>query len=1049
MTDAWPDQWTLELPAALLHVWPRGDREGWQRRIGRLCDALGPGSGVYRLDTGLLAVVPVPGDPAVLDTAASYGRLLAAGARRPLSGGAGDAGLLVTPGVVRVAGDGAEAVPGPLLEDLERKPATLPPGEVHITGRAARTLETRREVVAAGPYDGPTGRSVPLYLVGRARDPKRPWRNPELLGRQLKAVARPELAEALHRAVAGAPAVTVRGGLGCGKTRLVIDTLAGSEPGFQRATTTPRRSAEPSLAEQIAAAWLPLAGNRAGDFEGLMAAAAEGRRRQLLGESADDGAAATGELIAELPALLRSAARSTGRPLVLLLDDLERAEAQDLALVSLLLADAEAENLRLVLAGRRGATWPAAWDDLPRIDVPRFERGDQERCADQILSGLSLPSAVRERLLQASAGNPFALEEGVAALIHRRAVRRIYGNFFFSGGDDTGFVPSARLVQHVEAETGRLGSAAPLRLLAAAAVPLPAAELRSAAALAPGGGQAEPGWEERFVDSGWLERRASPWGEGVGFAIPAWASALVATLGPETAARARHASGELVAELARDPAARWAAYRLVAGSPEAVPLLLDLATRDPRAGGPALPASDEDLLAALTRELVEHRERGDDAETELALLLAILPLALRTAHLEGLADEIKKAMHLALEHGGGGPERLLALARLKADLDRREGRLAKAEQTLRKALKTSRLVDETGKAALLVQLGRVLIEQQRLDEAAKLFRQVLERVDHAGQEALTASCRFYLGNIALHRAAYRDAFDHHRRALELRRELPGALKPTIASLTALGAVCLALGRYSEALQYYEQAEEGARAAGDDEELAFVLLGVGRALSRLGDLAAAASPLRQALALREGSGDEVGEGVARLAVADNLLALDRPREALAEAREAHFRLSLHASGAPGAEAEQLLGRIQLSRRQPQEARGYLQRALAYHRDRGDRVAAAFDRAFLLDAALAEDSQDEVMTLTRQLGGFLAGDSYPEQGERLDYRMFRGLEFLRELGIETEDPEPFLRRAYQALLAKAGLLDPPLRQVFLYQIPDNEAIVLAATKAGLTG
>jgi tetratricopeptide (TPR) repeat protein len=560
------------------------------------------------------------------------------------------------------------------------------------------------------------------------------------------------------------------------------------------------------------------------------------------------------------------------------------------------------------------------------------------------------------------------------------------------------------------------------------------------------GGGGERGWEEEYLARGWLVSRPTSWGAGVAFASPAVGAALAGTLAPETAARARNALGELLGELSREPAARWSAYQMLAGGSEGVPVLLDLAERAAGAGGPA-PASDDELLAALIRELVAHRERGGDPETELKLLLALLPLALRTAHLEGLAGELRHAMHLALEHGGGGPERLLALARLKADLDRREGRLAKAEETLRKALETSHHVDERGKAALLLQLGRVLIARQRLDEAEKLFGQVLERVGRPGTEDLAAGCRFYLGNIALHRCRYEEALAHHQAALELRSASRGPVKPRIASLTALGAAHLALGRYGEALAHYREAEERSRQAGDDEELSYVLLGIGRALSRLGDFAAASAPMRQALALREASGDGLGEAVARLAVAENHLALDRPREALREAREAHFQLSMLTEGKPLGQAEQLLGRVQLTRRKPEEARNYLRRALRYHDDRGDRAEAAFDRAWLLDAALADGRPEEVAELTGALGEFLAGADYPELGERLDYRMYRGLEWLRARGEDAGDPLLHLGRAYRGLLAKAERLRPDQRQVFLYQIPDHEAIVVAATRAGL--
>lgn len=1041
--------WTLDLPAGLLHAWPGEAGGEWEARVERLVAAPGDAAGVVALSPGLLAVVPVGGDPAVLDAAVSYGRLLVRG---PTGAEPIDARLLVSPGRARVAAAGTETLHDPLLADLQQKPPQLDPGEVHLTGRAAHTLEGDFGIEPAATYEGPAGRSVSLFRIGPG-DGERPWRNAEILGRHLRGLPREELEAALRDALAGGGVARLSGPFGCGKTRLAMTALGGSAKDAarrrpRRLVVPSRRIDAPSLAEQLTALYAPLLGSdQRGEVEALAQRIAEGRRDRLFGGpgAAEREAEARAELSHRLRGLPGSPAATRG-PSVLVIDDLEAADPTDLELLAGLAAGGEATPA-LALVGRTGIDWPESLTTTPEVRVTPLDEGEIQAFADNLLAGLSLPPTVEERLLESAAGNPFMLEEGVAAMIHRRALRRFYGSFFFSGGDDTTYVPSPRLIQHVEAEAGRLGVPAPLRLLAVAGAPAPTTELRSAISLAGARSAADTGWAEIYRVHGWLREEDTPWGRGIGFSSAALAAAVGSTLAPAAAARARRVLGELLSGLSQEPAARWAAYRLLAGSSAAIPVLLDLVSEE-RADTAAGVASDDALLAALIRELVNHRESGGDPETELKLLLAMLPLALRTAHLEGLAEELKHAMHLALQHSEGGPERMIALARLKADLDRREGRLSKAEETLRSALKTSQQVDDRGKAALLLQLGRVLIARQRLDEAESLFRRVLGQVERPGHAALAASCHFYLGNIALHRCRYQTAFDHHRRALDLRLETHGPIKPRIASLTAVGAASLALGRYPEALQHYQEAEDRAREAGDDEELSYVLLGIGRALSRLGDFAAASAPLRQVLALREASGDGLGEAVARLAVAENHLALDRPREALAEAREAHFRLSLLTDGKPLGQAEQLLGRIQLTRRKPKEARNYLLRALHFHNDRGDLAEAAFDRAFLLEAALGDQRLEDVMILARDLGRFLAGPTYPELGEQLDYCMYKALEWLCEKGEGSGDPSEHLRRAYRTLLAKAERLRPDLRQVFLFQIPENEAIVVAATRAGLS-
>lgn len=981
--------WTLELPAALLYIWPRAGAAAWDGPIARLCTALGPAAGVHRLGPGLLAVVPIGGDPGVLDTALSYGRLLAAEAADRLSGGAAEAGLLVAPGAVTVAGGEAELVADPFLDDLAQRPPELPGNEVLLTGRAARTLETPRDLRASGDYTGPSGRMVPLYFADEARPPVRLWRNPELLGRRPRTVERPRLREAVAGAV---PVVRITGPIGAGKTRLALETLSGLPGTLLRAVAPAARSAEPTLEMQIVNRWLAL--DRDADrvvaearSRGLSAA-----RHRLL----DGPPAAPGEPAQLGRLLLRAAERQSaaGRgPLMVVCDDLERASPEDFAVLAPLVEIARPEVLRLVLIGRPGAPWPAAWDTLPTIEVPAMSAAEAEQVADHLLAGLSAPAPVRERFLVATGGNPFFFEEGIAELIHRQCVRRSYGNFFFSGDDHTDYAPSPRLVAHVEAEGERLGGATPLRMLALAGGAAPADEVRSAAAIADPGGSGGPSWADPYLAAGCLVAAESPWGPAVAFAAPAVGSALARTSGAAATAAARHTLGELLADLSPDAPARWRAYRLLAGSAEGVDVLLPLAR------GAAV--ADAELLAALGGELAAHRERGGGGDAELALLLALLPLALR------------------------------------------QGRLAGAEEALLTALKTAGKVDTDGKAALLLQLGRLLTEQRRYEDAERLFGEILASATD-GDRRLAADCHFNLGNIALQQNRMDDARRQHQTALDERRSLADDPKALITSLTAMGAVGVESGVYSEALVHYREAEKIARSTGDDVELAFVLRGVGRALGRLGDFAAATGPLRQALALRESAGDVLGEAMARLAVAENYLDLELHRDALREAREAHFRMSLLGDTAPLGRADRLLGLILLSRRRNSVARSHLLRAFEHHRDRGEVVAAAFDRGWLLDEALTSERADEVFLLTRALADFLDRAGYPELGERLDYRLFRALGWLRARGEKVADPLPHLKRAYAALLRKAGHLDPDQRQRFLYQVPENQAILLAGTR-----
>ncbi len=74
--------------------------------------------------------------------------------------------------------------------------------------------------------------------------------------------------------------------------------------------------------------------------------------------------------------------------------------------------------------------------------------------------------------------------------------------------------------------------------------------------------------------------------------------------------------------------------------------------------------------------------------------------------------------------------------------------------------------------------------------------------------------------------------------------------------------------------------------------------------------------------------------------------------------------------------------------------------------------------------------------------------PDLSEILDFRIYRGLEWLSENGFKVGNPASFLARAYQSLMGKAENLTQDLRQRYLFQIPANQEIVNTATRKGLT-
>ena len=962
----------LRLPAAALRLWV----EGAPALAQKLSAAAAHGTDVIPAGPGLWVVAPAAGRPAVFDRAASLaGRLLGAVAAEL---GPGRVRALVLPAAVTRGGGGTGLLEDPLIEELRTRPPRLAPDLVHLTTHAALGLEGRFATAPSGQLDSKTGRVVPVVSLTAPAAGQPPWRNPAVLTRNPRWVPRLEAAAALTE-LTERPAARVTGALGIGKTRLVWETLHA-----------PRRLA----------LWRT------------------------------NGPEAPDRTLAELLAAERR------RPLWLVYDGLEAAEAATWAEIGELLARPDlGTDLHALLVGRSATRWPAAAAALPEIRLEKLEGEEWERFHGQLFHGLSLPPAVAERLAQGAGGHPFALEEALVHLVRDRQLRQVFGSFFFSGSEtEVRFEPSPRLRLHVEAEAARLGDATPLRLAALAGAPVPAPELR-AAAYSLGGDSSGFEWEESFLAGGLVERAPGPWGDGVRPAFPALAHALLEALPETEVARAKTTLGEMLA--ARSSSARelWAAWPLVAGTPEGARTALAAA----RARGGE--ARDEQF-SALRSELASEVERGGDPDLELELLWSLLPIARRIGRLHELERAIERGLALAERQ----PDRFVAIAAVAAELAHKEGRLRDAETVLRRALAAARDVDDRRKELLVVELGRVLVLLGRKVEARDLIENTRRLAEKAGRSGVAAQCLFLLGNIAFHDLDFPAARQLHERALGFRRRSQ-MRAATSASLAALGAVAYAEGNFPEAIARYEEARAAIEGEGVETEESWALLGLGRALARLGDAAGALPVLRRALALREGRDDASGEAIARAAVAEALLRLGQLEAAHGEARKAHFALALLPESEARAEAERVLGEIVLRQRRPSEASGHFAEAERLFRAVGNDLALPEVLADRLETAIAIGRLDAVRAAWTALAEERRRRPDLPFGAISDFQLFFAADWLRKKGQEVDDPLPYLERAYAELMRETAFLVPELRQRFLFQVPVHQAIVDAATHRGL--
>ena len=737
-----------------------------------------------------------------------------------------------------------------------------------------------------------------------------------------------------------------------------------------------------------------------------------------------------------LPPLVAELAAEPARPVWIVFDHLDEAPPQIWAEIEELQKHPRlGSEIRLVLLSRPATEWPEALRATPELKVGTLTGDVWSRCAAQLFRGLSLPEPVAATLAAGAGGNPFALEEALHFLVRDRRLRQVFGSFFFSGseGAETRFQPSRRYLAHAEAEAMRLGPVLPLRLLAQIESPVPAGELRSAA-LALGVENVPRQWEVAFREAGLFVDSEGPWGGGLSFASLALRTAFSDTVRPDAAATLRGGLGELLAARSSSIDELWAAYELLRGTEAGARTLLTVS-----ASAAKIPR--EQLFTALRLELAALRERALDPQLEIDLLWVLLPLARRMGRLHELAAALERGFDLARDN----PHRFLAIAALRAELAQLAGRYTEAEWVLRQALAGQTGEDARRKEMLLLELGRVLVRQGKTSEAGELFAKTLDVAEHQGRRGLAANCRYFLGNIAYHEFRLDEATALHLQALAARRESGSSVA---TSLSALGAVSLAQGNFPVSLAYFEEARTILAQDKYAAEEAYALVGVGKAMSRLGDFAGAAPVLRRALALREGRDDTVGEAIARLAVAENSLDLDQPDQALVEARKAHFALSLVPPGEPRADAEQILGRIQQRLRRSEAALANLEEAARLHRELGKGSSLLADLAYRVEVEISRERGDELQACYDKLAAARTLLENAPLRELSDFHLYLAAQWLAERNGKNLEPLVPLKRSYDELMRQTGFLSPPMRQRFLFQVPLHRAIVDAATRHGLS-
>lgn len=998
------------LPAALMKIWPAEKGSG---RFEEALQELLPMPGLSSTEEGLIAFFPIAGRADVFEAALAF-------ATEALAGGmseaelAGATRMLIFPGQTIHRQGEVSVVAEALLEDLGRQPPQFPSSGIFLTGYARGWLRGRHRCEKIDDYASPSGPRIPLFRWLEAEPQPCRWHNMDLLGRQLL-VERPAVARDLE-ALLEHPAARVEGALGSGKSR-AVDALS-SRQGAPVVWCRLDRALPgvPVLERRLRAVVKS-------QWPGVFEATDDG-------DETDVSPPRHGSMT-----YLRRLSIHLGRRLLVICDGIEGLVSDDLERLAEWLAHEDATAVaQFLLVGRSGAPLPAPLRHLPKAEVPPMTADEAARHVQVACEGLGIGDEMQHHWQDLVMGNPLALEEGILGLYHHGRIRRVYGSYFFDGASDSDYHLSDRFIRLVEAEVQRLGEPLGLRILAASEQAVSKHQLERA--IAAFGIVMEGEWHRPFLAGGWLEGISSALGEAYRIASPVLSRALLAPLHQEAVTTLRHALGRvLVATEDGAPGDEWRAYRLLAGSPEALPTLLDV-SRDS-----ADAASRSELFEALLSEYRLFQERGGDSKTELALLWSMLPLARRVDRLHELQSELERAIQLAAEV----PRRLVALLTLKAELDQEKGRFRAAEESLKQALAISDGAEEKHRLRLFLRLGDLLLREDRRHEAREMFTNLLALVQGQGGE-LAATCHYYLGNVALGERSFDEALQHHTEALEIRRLKED--RRLGSSFSALGALHLERGDYPQASRYFGDADDVlTRHGGRPEELSFALRGAGRALMRLGDYTAAAHPLKKALSIGLHR-DVMTEAFARLDMAENHLLLGNVSQALSEARQAHFRLSLVSNAPLLGDAELLLGRILMRQHQGEVAKQHFEEALRIHSRRSDVQRQANDHSWLLELALVEGDREALLRQSQALEASLARLPLAADDEILVFRLFKAFDWLERRQIAVPEALPFLERAYRELMRKTTYLEPEQRHSFLFQNREHEELLVAAAKYGMT-
>jgi tetratricopeptide (TPR) repeat protein len=686
------------------------------------------------------------------------------------------------------------------------------------------------------------GEAFPTATRALAR--LRPARDGPLVGRDDDLE---RLHGAFERARAGTGAVAlVAGASGVGKSRLVHDFLEelvapdGPLIWAGRCPEEGGRSHQPLL-------------EAAREFLGERDAM-ERRLGELLPETPQQVPQLAGYLLGEGPAAEEFTAAYTAtlralagdRPLVLVIEDLHRADPETVALFDhlartladravLLLASYRADEVEEGAALHTLVTTLAQRAETASVTVEPLDRD----AAEELLEALvRLPRTVRALswpLFETSDGNPHFLLEILAHLKQSGALEET----------DDGWVP-ARPIDEV---------ALPANLRALLALKLAGLEEELTGTLEAAAVQG-PEFDASLLSAVTKQKRIRLLKR---LAVLERKHRLLLSAGKSAFRFASHGLQRVVYE----------------GMPEERRTELHSAYAD------AIHEAEEELTGARAHEWVRHllpagriAEAGDHAAATIEYVATRYHAADGVVFLERMITAL-------------GPEdaqlRFEALMRL-ADLQRMLGRAGEQQEVLTRASDEAESIGEPApRARVLAALAAAAWEVGDYEQAESRAREGQELAEQGEDLACKAQCLHTLGAVAYRRGDHTGSVDHWREALDIRRAI-GDRRGEAATLLRIGAVMPDVGHADRALETKQKALEILREMGDRR-------GEGAALNNVGNALVEAERIHEALVCYEQSvkiARELGDLPAQAAALYNMARVYSMETRVEEAKEAFER-----------------------------------------------------------------------------------------------------------------------------------------------------------------